>query len=817
MKKLVASLVVLGCISPVSIAQEPAQVPSVATPPAEIASSEEKVLLQFREQDWGTALGWLAEKLKLNLDWKTLPEDKLSLSSSQEISLEAAEDMFNMQLLSRGFVLLKRDGVLRLVSLTNLDITLVPRVNPEELATLPKHSVARVSFPLEWMIAEEAVKELQPLLSPYGKASPIASANRLEVVDAVVNLREFYRLLTEAEKTDARRERVAEFRLQHRRVEDVAPKVRQLLGLPADTTPSSTVPTQLDIEEAKLKIEALKQMGKDARELVQQDRKTTVFVAVNEKENSLLVNAPPNKIEIVRQTVEAMDKPVGDKESLWETMNKVKVYDVTGFDPIVLQRMTASLQAQGTLNKDTRVHHEPAYNRMVVFAPPADQVTIAQLMESFRAEKRTATVLQLSNVEPSYAAKAVSVILKAPGRPSQSPGIPSDGVFQVEADTKNNRLLLWATPAEMVEVREFLARLGETFQAQAIDSKLHVIEMHGQDTLEVTQKLKRIWNEISDTPLLLDPPATPAASPPNVGSEVIHASNNNTVEKAQSRKGDTLFVAAVKNEPQGNAEPSSELPNGDPSLPPVRLMQNGNGDLVVLSKDPVAAETARRLIDQLLKDKSSFRSITLKHAQAFVVRRQLETMLANAATNDESKFNSNPPALLDVDPRTNRLIIQNADERQWKMIQESVEILDQANSDDEKLVRERVTYRFQHRKAAEVAKALQGVYADLLQFNDRQAGNMLYRSSAFNQNIAATTNNPEYQGLMAFSVDEQANLLIISAPKYLIEEVLKLVESMDTAQDGNAIAILSTMDLPFASDTSASKAADNIRRLLNRK
>ncbi|XZE44341.1 secretin N-terminal domain-containing protein [Pirellulaceae bacterium SH467] len=789
----------------------PIVVPPIVEPPEiiEPAAPGEKVLLQFRDQDWQTALSWLAAKLALNLDWKELPTDKLSLSSTQELSLDAVEDLFNMQLLARGFVLLKRENVLRLVSLKDLDITLVPRVEPEELSTLPKHSIARVSFPLDWMIADEAANELKPLLSPYGKVSPMSSANRLEVVDAVVNLREFHRLLIDAEKDDSRKERVAEFRLTHRRVEDVAPKVRQLLGLPPDSASNQT-PTQLDVEQTRFKAEAMKQLGRDARELIQDNKKVTIYVVVNEKENSLLVNAPPNKIEIVRQAVEAMDKPLADKETAWETISRVKVYDVAGFEPDAVTKLVASLQERGTVGKDTRIQHEAAYNRIIVFASPEDQLTVAQLIESFRSEKRTATVLPLANVDPTYAAKAVQLILKSPDRPSSAPGVPSDGKFQIEPDPQNNRLLLWATPGEVTEVREFLARLGETFSEQRLDSKLHVIDMRGQDTSEITEKLKRIWAEISDSPLLLDLPVDAKtdsqSTPSEKGADTTQSASD---ESLNAKKGDSRFVAAITASTATDAARAPEKEN-----PPVRLMQNGSGDLVVLSKDPIAAETAKRLIDQLLKDGTEFRAIALKHSQAFAVRRQLETMLQYSTSNVSSKLTSAPQVVIDVDTRTNRLIIQNANEKQWKTIKESIEILDQPNPEDEKLARERVTYRFQHRKASVVAKALEGVYEDLLRFSERSLSNMSYRNSSFNRNIAATTSSPEYQGLLAISVDEQANLMIISAPKYLLEEVLKLVESMDTPTDGNAIAILNAADLPFSSDSSANKASDNLRRLL---
>jgi hypothetical protein len=530
----------LGCLTALR-----AQTPEGQTQPEEPTAAEStaaaepktgKVLLQFRNQEWLPALQWLAKELEVNLDWQQLPEDQLSLFSTEPIALEEAEDMFNMQLLARGFVLVKRAGVLRLLTLKDLDVTLVPRVEPQELDTLPKHSVVRVSFPLEWMIAEDAAKELQPLLSPYGKLSPMASSNRLEAVDAVVNLREFHRLLNKTEKDDARRERVAEFKLVHRKAEEVAPKVRQLLGLPAEGSSTASGQTQLDIEQARFRAEAVKQMGRDAQALIT-EKKPSVFLVVNDKENSLLINAPPNKIEIVRQAVEAMDKPAEDRDSAWETISRVKVYEVNGFDPDAVSKMILALQERGSLDRDVRVQVETAYNRLIAFASAADQVTIAQIIESFRAEKRSAVVLPLSSLDPAYAAKAIQVVLKTADRPSTSPGVPSDGKFQVEPDPEHHRLLLWATPAELAEVREFLARLGENFSEQRLDSRMHIIETHGQDVAPIVEKLKRVWGDLSESPVVYESEPVSLESPPSSSESTSNESTSNESTSNESAIG----------------------------------------------------------------------------------------------------------------------------------------------------------------------------------------------------------------------------------------------------------------------------------------
>lgn len=759
------------------------------------AAGDDDVMLEFREHDWLPALQWLAERLELNLDWQELPTDQVSLSTTQPIALSEAEDLFNMQLLARGFALVKRAGVLRVVSLKGLDVTLVPRVEPEELENLPKHSVVRVSFPLDWMLADEAAKEMEPLLSPFGKLFPMASANRLEAVDAVVNLREFHRLLSQAESEDSRRERVAEFHLRHRKVEDVAPKIRQLLGLPPDGNPSATVQTQLDIEQAKFRAEAVKQMGREAQALVT-EKKPTIFLAVNEKENSLLVNAPPNKIEIVRQAVEAMDKKLPERGSPWETMSRMKVYDVSGFDPEVVAKMIASLQERDSIGKDVRVQHEAAYNRLIAFASPADHLTISQIIESFRAEKRSAMVLPLANLDPVYATKAIQLVLKTPERPPMAPGVPSDGKFQIEADSEHSRLLMWATPKEFKDVREFLAQLGESFSERVLDSNVQVIDTHGQDVGPIIERLKRVWRDLSDAPLLFEQEDAPTRE--DVPTSAPITSNNNGVQLASG-----LMVAKV-------ASPPTEPPTVDESAPAVRLLQGSDGNLVVLSRDPNAADTVKRLLKQMIKTPAQLKVIELKHAQASIVKRQLDTLFPPTLLTTGNRLASTPSLLIDIDARTNRLIIQNASERQLEQIEESVLLLDQPSSEEEKLQREKITYRLKHRKASVVAEALRSIYQDLMTVNDR----MLNRSQGFTKSLAASSTNPEYQGLLSIGVDQEANLLLISAPKYLAQDVLEVAESMDTPIDGNSIAIIPFSSQITGSDSKDQKMQESLRKIL---
>lgn len=766
-------------------------------------TSDKQVLLAFRDQQWLPALQWLAKELEMNLDWQTLPEGEFSLHSTQSYSLAEAEDLINMQLLARGFTLLKRGEVLRIVPLKEIDITLVPRIEADDLEELQPHTFARVSFPLEWMIAEEAAEEFKPLLSPYGNLSPMRSSNRLEVMDAVVNLREMHRLLVRAEADDARRERVAEFKLKYRQASDVAQSVRQLLGLGEKV--SSSTQSQLDIEQARFKAEAVKQMGSGATELIK-DRKPDVFLTVNEKENSILCNAPPNKIEIVRQAIEAMDKPLPEGDSTWATLSRVKVHEVEGFDPTAITTLLTSIQERGNLAKDARIQYESAYNRIIAFASADDQLTIAQVIESFRAKRRSANVLPLGSIDAEYAVKAIQLILKNPDRPPTAPGVASDGKFQAEADPENRRLLLWASAEEVKEVQDFLVSLGDNKtgaeEPLAQSSNLYIVPLNGVPLQKVSPKLKNIWKDLSDAPLVIE------SDEQDNDVHLEKKTKPSSIEVTEQNKQNPIRLVS-------NSE-TVEVADSD-SRDPVRIVEGEQGEAIILSRDPLAAQSARKLLERLLPGQSQVAVIPLQYSQAVLVKRQLEEMLEPEQPSKLLKLTSPPvPLKIDADLRTNRLLVQNASEEKLRRIERLVEVLDQPVAADDRLARIQRVYRFQHRKAEEVASMVKEVYRDLLSLNDRvfiTSTSTPGTRSGYNQNLAATASNPEYQGLLAVGVDNDANLLVVSAPRYLIDEVMELIESVDTPSDGNSVQLLE-----FSGGTKDSATREALSRILgNRK
>ena len=115
-----------------------------------------------------------------------------------------------------------------------------------------------------------------------------------------------------------------------------------------------------------------------------------------------------------------MDKPEPPFETSWETLNRVKIYEVEGFDPVTVSQLMQALQQRGNLRKDTQIQHEAAYNRLVVVASPEDHLTISKIIENFRTERRRAEVIPLAQVDAAYATKAIQLVLKNPSRPASA-------------------------------------------------------------------------------------------------------------------------------------------------------------------------------------------------------------------------------------------------------------------------------------------------------------------------------------------------------------------------------------------------------------
>jgi type II secretory pathway component GspD/PulD (secretin) len=243
---------------------------------------------------------------------------------------------------------------------------------------------------------------------------------------------------------------------------------------------------------------------------------------------------------------------------------------------------------------------------------------------------------------------------------------------------------------------------------------------------------------------------------------------------------------------------------------PVRVIMGDDGDMLIVSRDPVAADTAKHLVEQIVPDKADVEVLQLKHAQASAVKSQLDTLLEHTHADDSSALATRPPLRIDPDVRTNRLLIQHASPRQMRLITDMVAQLDRPQQENERLVRQQRIYHAKRKRASEIAEVVKEVYRDLLSSSDKVfAGRETYQPFGYSRALAATTKSPEYQGLLSVGVDDVGNTLILSAPTYLMEEVMRLVVLVDATAGGETVAVV-----PLKSPAARESVEEALRRVL---
>jgi hypothetical protein len=64
------------------------------------------------------------------------------------------------------------------------------------------------------------------------------------------------------------------------------------------------------------------------------------------------------------------------------------------------------------------------------------------------------------------------------------------------------------------------------------------------------------------------------------------------------------------------------------------------------------------------------------------------------------------------------------------------------------------------------------------------------RPFGYTSAMAATSKSPEYQGLLSIGVDEAGNMLVVSAPAYLMDEVMNVAKLVDTSSSTDSVVVV---------------------------
>ncbi len=376
-----------------------------------------RVQFQFRNQAWPDVLRWLAEASSMSLDWQELPGDYLNLATQRPFEIGEARDLINRHLLARGYTMLEIDSVILVTKTENINTALVPKVAVDQLKSLPPNRYVRTSFTLDSLIAEDVIDEFKLLISANGKLIPLSSTNRLEAMDAAGNLQELNRILLEEQSDKALDELAREFPLQHIRASEAKTMLELFIGLQKPSSGSGD-------SSSSRQMQMMQEMMQQQQQMMQQQnrggdknatdknkkRPAEVFVVANQRLNSLIVHAQPDKMAIVASFIRRIDVPNENAETFQSMQGRMQIYRLASISP---KQLVASLLAMDALEPTTTLEVDESNNSIIAHASIADQFTIQKVIERLDGSARKFQMMQLRRLKADEVAGTIKFLMGA--------------------------------------------------------------------------------------------------------------------------------------------------------------------------------------------------------------------------------------------------------------------------------------------------------------------------------------------------------------------------------------------------------------------
>ncbi len=385
-----------------------------------------------------------------------------------------------------------------------------------------------------------------------------------------------------------------------------------------------------------------------------------VFVRADPTTNSLIVDAPANRLNGFERLVENLDTlNVGDDV-------EVKTYRVERADANAVSRAIQQLANTGALAAAGRtpvtVSVEPSTRAIVVSGPSASFEQIDALVKELDGPvNRSATVLKLYTLEHARAdrlAATVRQMLSARLREQRAVGaaaVPAgmDGeVLEVAADKASNTLIINA-PEELQEVAARLIEALDTEGAEIGRASVRVVPLTFAEAGEVARTVSQ-------------------------------------------------------------SLPTMDLPSGEPAL--VRVLAAMASNALVLSGPSRDLDKVQELIEPLDRqpfdpEKPSIETFPLEHADASAISQTVQRLLVDQQQTDprvlmmqlrysRGRLPETTPIRVEVEGRTNALIVSGPAET-IDLARGVIERLDRPSSDDDRKVMTYTPGRADPRRLAE--------------------------------------------------------------------------------------------------------------------
>ena len=830
------------------------------------------IQFQFRDQAWPDVLQWVADVSGLALDWQELPSDLLSIATPGKASLSETRDMINRHLLTRGFTILEFPGVLQVVKTKEVNASLIPRVDPEELESLPANRFVRTTYKLDTLIAKDLIEELKQLISANGSMRALSKTNRLEAMDTAANLAEIHRIISQEQSDEVLNNLAREFELQHVRATDVREQLAQFLKLEpsknSNPQPGRMSPEEMEAQQQMMMQQQLaQQQGRQGAPKPATPSRAEVYLIANTRRNSIIVNAPPDKMAIVAAFITRVDVSNPDEEYQALT-TRMKVYRLTSLDP---KQFVSSLMALNVLEPTTRLEADDKNKSMIAYASLADHLTIQETLKKLDGSARQAEVIALRRLRADEVAGTIRMLMGVEQDKkddnqrrnyfsydfyNQRNKETSKDMLRIGVNAESNQLILWANEYESEEIKKLLLKLGELPPEARSDQRVRTIDGNRSEQMrEYLERLKRTFDQKgieleipAESEFKSDEPtdnAKPSDSdkPVPKAPELIQIGASEPKSKSHDATRTNLFVATETTQQTSNSDVPGKSNATGKSAVKIRFDEQGN--LVLESDDTKALDQLEEWMISNAPPEKEYDVFQIRHARAYWIKLNLEEYFKDDSNKkndgdvllgflfgmESSKRDDDGPQLgkkrklkLMSDSDSNTLLISGASPSQLKTIQRLVDLWDKPEKQDKQNLRYTKTVKVEYSKAQNVADAIKDAFRDLLSSNDKalargqkepgQAGAGKESKHQSEDSISEGGMNYDFSGKLSLGVDAITNTIIVSAKgEDLLKLVCDMIQELDLkAKRNEAVEVLA---VGGTSTIALEKALKNLLRPQN--
>jgi type II secretory pathway component GspD/PulD (secretin) len=639
-----------------------------------------RVEFWFRNQQWVDMVQWLEGISNKPLDWLELPADRVNMRSPGRYTIEQTHDLFNRYLLARGYTLLEVDSGLAIAKTEKINPAIVPRVDVAELASLPPHSFVRTSLDVGWLSAEKLTEELAPMISVNGRLTALKTTNRIEAMDAVVNLLQVADLLDQERNSTSREALAPEFKLRYLPAEEAKLMLEQFLGVEKKAAAPMT----------SQQMQMMQQMRSQNKGAPPPAKKVEISIVANPRQNSVIIRAPADRIAVAMEFLKRIDVSGNSILSLSDIQSRVEVYRLASLDP---EKLIEIVSEMNVLEPTTRVRVDKDNNNLIVSGSGADKYIIKSLIERLDGSGRSFEVLPLRRLDAEEVAESIAFLMGQKDEKKTSSSRRSyysygyygrdeeekkdTDEFRVAANTRYRQVLLWANENEMAEVRSLLVKLGELPPPGGSRQTVRMIDASATpETYEYLQRLRQQWNRLSPNQLELpnadqfkepniipekekepDPAdensddKQPEADPKgkSVSEDSIASSDHDgQYQLVMQQPSDQDSVPLAPDEPLIRSAEEFDRAFREPAAPDprtlrrdqpptsVRIELDSSGNLVLICPDTDALDRLENLMLQMKPPKRPYQVFHIEHASSSWMRLNLEDYYRDLDESDGS-------------------------------------------------------------------------------------------------------------------------------------------------------------------------------------